>query len=434
MITRVIQLVCIGLFFLSASICADTLRIASTNGSGISSIDATASVIIWTNSHAGAFDLEHAADPNTEWLPLTYGIASQSVEMTQFPTDRSYRLGFTPFPYGLGSNANETLTVMSNVYGFIEANADIVSHHFDAGVPWPEALDHLPFSTNMENDLLFRKFMTPTSHTVFLSMTPIDIGRTMMSPYRGEQEDMPLPAPWDTYAFDHTNVMNAYYFYCKRMIDFFEPEYASIGIEVNLLMDLSPHLWPAYFTLHTSTYARLKTDFPTLPIAVSWTGMDLVDGYTDAIHTQQLAAVNMMTNHIDYYGLSMHTFISALTAETVIPVALIRAIAGLVDKPLAICETGYPAQPFDLLGGTLVFNGSEEKQAQFFKNLFTALDDFDLRFVINFVPIDYDQLWNEIGQPDDINKVWRDTGLLDETLSPREALRVWRGRLALQVR
>ena len=52
---------------------------------------------------------------------------------------------------------------------------------------------------------------------------------------------------------------------------------------------------------------------------------------------------------------------------------------------------------------------------------------------MNFIAIDYDQLWNEVGQPDNLYKIWKDTGLYDEALAPRDALRIWRGKLSLPV-
>ena len=390
-----------------------------------------ASITATANTPLTSFDVERAIAPSGEWLPVASGTGSTATVSAPAPIGRSFGLGFTPFPYGIGTNMADILLVMSNVYGMIEANGDMVCHHFDSGVPWPEMLAGAPFPTNMLGDLQFRLDHTPEGHAVFLQVTAMDLFRTGLAPYRGEQESLPLPAPWDTYSFDHPDVREAYYQYCRRMIEFFNPAWAGIGIEVNLLMNNSPTQWNAYVSLHTGTYARLKADFPQLPIAVSMTGLDLIEGYTDSIHTQQLAAVQSLTNHMDYFGLSYHPIMSALLAETVPSMELTQEVMGLTGKPVAICETSYPAEAFTLNGGTLTFNGSPQKQARFFQNLFRALHTREALFVVNFITIDYDQLWGEIGQPDDYTKIWKDTGLLDGTLAPREALRIWRGQLAL---
>lgn len=45
---------------------------------------------------------------------------------------RSFHLGFTPFPYDISQEA------VDYVYAAIADDADIIAHHFDDGVPWPE--------------------------------------------------------------------------------------------------------------------------------------------------------------------------------------------------------------------------------------------------------------------------------------------------------
>lgn len=411
---------------------ASMYRVASDTQAVVTSFEGPGGRITWTGVvSTAAFEVQRAETAAGEWLPVAYGSATGATDSAPAPATRAFQLGFTPFPYGIGTNIEAILTIMDNVYGVIATNGDLVCHHFDSGVPWPEALAGAPFPDNMQFDLQFRKSMTPTNHAVFLAITPIRLDRNGLAPYRGEQESMPLPPPWNTYTFDHPDVQAAFYEYCRRMIESLEPDYVIIGIEANLLMDKAPGLWPAYVTLHTNTFAQLKAAFPALPIAVSWTAMDLLGGYTDANPTHQTAAFHSLSNHVDFLGLSFHPILSALLADTVPTIPLIRAALNLRTGTVAICETSYPAETFSLLGGSLNFNGSPDKQALFFKNLFTALDERESLFAVNFITIDYDQLWNEMGQPDDINKLWRDTGLYDQDLAPRDALRIWRGKLAL---
>ena len=47
---------------------------------------------------------------------------------------RPFRMGFTPFPYDLSLDAVEY------TYEKLQSEADIINHHFDNGVPLPEAL------------------------------------------------------------------------------------------------------------------------------------------------------------------------------------------------------------------------------------------------------------------------------------------------------
>lgn len=341
---------------------------------------------------------------------------------------RPYHLGFTPFPYSVEAGA------LAYVYDKLATEADIVSHHFDDGVPWPEALHGDPFHPNIMTDWNGRKNATPSGHKILLSLTPIAITRDTIAPYKGESGDMAMPSPWDTYTFDHDSVKMAFLNYCIRAIDFFEPDYFCMGIEVNLLInaDESMTQWNAYTDLHKYVYGQLKTRYPHLPLLVSFTGMDLIASYTDADHLLQMQGFNDIIDYSDYFGLSLHTAISALMADS-FPGNVFDNIFALSSKPVAVCETSFPADTFSLLGGTLSFDGSETKQAAFFDTLLNRCEAVEAEFIINFVLRDYDALWEWLGSPDDINKFWRDTGFYDEDGRPRPVLDMWKQKLALPV-
>ncbi|MBD3402494.1 hypothetical protein GF420_06340 [candidate division GN15 bacterium] len=338
---------------------------------------------------------------------------------------RSYYLGYTPFPYDVTSQA------VQYSYSRIAAETDIVAHHFDDGIPWPEALRGEAFHSNIMNDWQHRVDAAPAGHAIYLALTPISINRDDLAPYKGESPDMALPSPWDSYGFDHDSVKVAYTSYCRRAIDFFSPEFVAIGIEVNLLAksDTGNLMWADYVELHRHVYQQLKGEYPSLPIMVSFTGMDLIDGFTDADHAVQSQAFADVIGYTDYYGLSMHTVISAFMADS-LPPRVLDSVFSLSGKPIAICETSYPAESFSVLGGSLQFNGSPTKQDQFFADLFTACDQYGCEFIINFVIRDYDALWLAMGSPDDINKLWRDTGFYDEDGNARPVLTRWLEALA----
>lgn len=341
------------------------------------------------------------------------------------PAKKKYPLGFTPFPYSTTSIDQ----VLDYVYEKLSTDANLVSHHFDDGIPWNEALNNQPYPNAITNDWNFRVNNTPASHKVLVSVTPISISRDGLAPYRNNNGgDQPLPSPWDTYAFNAPDVKTAFLNHCKKVISVFNPDYLAIGIESNLLKKSAPSQWDSYVDLHHYVYTELKKLYPALPVFVSFTGFDLA-GYTDANQTEQLAALNDLIGDCDYFGLSLHPQFSQFLAEVVPPVVDLQTIFALSSKPIAVCETSYPAQNFSIYGGALMYSGTPQKQIQYFQNLFTACETFDTRFVVNFVLRDYDQLWEEIGSPDDYNKIWRDTGFYDENGTEREVLQWWKSRL-----
>jgi hypothetical protein len=70
--------------------------------------------------------------------------------------------------------------------------------------------------------------------------------------------------------------MKTYLSYCLRAIEFFKPDYLTVGIEVNEIHNLGPKTWNAYVALHKHVYAELKKVHPRLPIFASWTLHNMV--------------------------------------------------------------------------------------------------------------------------------------------------------------
>ena len=139
--------------------------------------------------------------------------------------NRNYYLGFTPYPYDVTTEAQDY------VYNKISKDADIINHHFDDGIPWNEALYNQSFNSNITNDWAYRKAKTPAGHKVIVSITPINTSRDGLALYKGAQPNMTLPAPWNGYNFNNPYVEEAYINYCRRVIDYFNPDYLVIGIE-----------------------------------------------------------------------------------------------------------------------------------------------------------------------------------------------------------
>ena len=340
---------------------------------------------------------------------------------------RGFYIGFTPFPYAISEES------IIYTYERIEADGDIINHHFDNGVPWEEALHDLPFHQNIMADWNFRKARTVEAHKIYLSVTPLNFLRTGLASYRAESDNMTLPAPWDSYSFSHPDVETAYFNYCKRIIDFFAPDYFNMAIEANLFFVNESGQWSAYVEFHRRVFERLKQEYPELPVFCSIVGAYLLPDFIDNNdHVQQRLAALQLLEHSDYYGLSFYPYLSSYLG-TPYPANTLDELFSISDKPLAITETGYTAQTFsmDAGGGNIVTVESDQmRQDNYIKDLFEACDRRKALFVINFAIRDYDQLWQKIGSPNDINIAWRDSGLYDENGVPRLALSTWRQYLS----
>jgi hypothetical protein len=335
---------------------------------------------------------------------------------------RNFYMGFTPFPY------ESSVDAANFTYARLSEDADIINHHFDNGVPWIEAFSGDDFSESIMGDWNFRKSQTKASHKIYLSVTPINFTRTGLAAYRGEQDNMALPSPWDTYSFNSIEVKTAYLNYCKRIIDFFNPEYFNMAIEANLLYVNNPARWSEYLELHQYIYSALKASYPSLPIFCSVSGAYLLEGFiNNNDHVQQRLAVLQLLEYSDLYSLSFYSYLTTYLGNPY-PANTFDALFNLSDKPLAIAETGYAAQTFsiDIGSGLIKIESDQEKQEKYIRDLLTACMKRETKFVINFVVRDYDQLWAQIGSPNDIAIAWRDTGLIDENGEPRKAYSTWK--------
>lgn len=337
---------------------------------------------------------------------------------------RPFLLGFTPFPFDLNEEAQEW------VYAHIAVDADIVAHHFDGGVPWPEALAGDNYDPHLLAEWEYRRNHTPEGHKVYVAITPISNTRDNLALYRGDSDNMPLPAPWDEYGFDHPDVKTAYLNYAIEVVDFFEPDFLAIGIECNLLAAKSDELWPGYLELHQEVYAQLKAMYPDLPIFVSLLGTALLDGYQwEVDHAQQMRVLEDILPYTDYFGISIYPYLTTYLAEE-IPETMWQDLFSLSDKPIALAETGYVADVFEL-AGTVQVNGTPEKQEAYIQRLLQEAQEREFVFVINFLLHDIDPLLEVL--PEELSEIalpWRDSGLYDENGQPRPALRTWHMALA----
>lgn len=59
--------------------------------------------------------------------------------------------------------------------------------------------------------------------------------------------------------------MQAYVSYSRCMLEFFQPDYLTIGIDVNEIVQAGSDTWKAYAALHRHVYEELKKDTRTCP-------------------------------------------------------------------------------------------------------------------------------------------------------------------------
>lgn len=340
---------------------------------------------------------------------------------------RGFYMGFTPFHYSWIEDK------LPETYKMIEAHSDIILHHFDEGVPWPEALRNAPYHEEVEAKLEFRKKQKKKGQKVFVATTPIDFNRKQLAMYWGEKEGMERPKEWRELKFDDPKVIEAYINYCKRLIETFKPDYFSYGIEVNLLARNSPQDYEKFKVLASRVYPEIKRMYPELPVMLSFYLLP-----PNQIETTR-KQVNPLLPYTDIFAISTYPYMGldgAGYAASEIPpdwFTQVRKVAP--DKPFAIAETGYIAEDFSAF--TTKIPGSPEQQVIYVDRLMREAAALDAEFVIWFVVADYDDLWTVLKfvvMFSPLARAWKDTGLFDGDLQPRPALDVWDRWLKLPYR
>jgi len=370
------------------------------------------------------------SDINIDDLSLVYAgwtskaetrTVEQVKEVPAVVKERPFFMGFTPFPW------DTTLAAVESTYDGIIANGDIICHHFDGGVPWPEALEDKPFSTHMLSDWKRRKESTPEGFKVFVAVTPLDTFRKGMALYHGDKENMPLPKSFKGKAFDDPEVMKAYLNYCRRVVEYFRPDYLALGIEVNELLHNSADKWPGFVRLYKYVYGELKRDHPQMPVFATFTLHNMLQEDASDIKMQRSKVKEFLTE-VDLVGISFYPFIKTL-GDSERPIEAFDWIRKFVgDKPIAITETGFPAEPTRIEDFKVNLPGSQQGQARYIETLLSTACREQYLFVIAFLYRDYDALWEKIkvGVSGDWAAAWRDCGLVDETGKTRPAYEVWR--------
>jgi hypothetical protein len=335
-------------------------------------------------------------------------------------------IGFTPQPYDISLDEAEMARIHQQVYAFINGNGNIVSHHFDDGVPWIEALSDAPFRPNVANNIERRRRLTAPGLKVFLSVTPLNKMRKSKAGYWGDQDDQPLD-DWAHKGFDHPDVVAAYLKYCHRMIQTFRPDYFAYAIEANLWpLDKSSEFGRLWFLLAV-TYNQLKASYPNLPIFVTVSDPNDQEHLYRLHYTQALLAIS------DYVAVSTYPFGDPDIANGSKPLpsnwfSKLKSLAP--TKPFAVAETGFAAESVIVADRVIVGGATPAVQAEYMNRLLREAAASGAKFVIWFVPIDYHRLWSKVGSPDRAwVAFWMTNGLLNQNFQPRPAYVMWSGFL-----
>lgn len=338
---------------------------------------------------------------------------------------RDVLYGFTPFPYDL------SLEAVENTWDFTTEHSTLFAAHMDACVPWNEILAEQPLPQWLLDDWASSRSRI-AGRPVYIAITPTKQDRVTAAFACGTNENdaqEPPPEIADV-ALDDPVVQAAYLEYARRVVEFWEPQFLVLAIEINEMLVQSPATWPSMEALYLATFHEIKKEYPDVQVGIEAVLQDLLD-------EDNAAAFKRAADVSDFLGLSFYPYGTAYGEFFGVPALPdppaqwrepLEWVVTWTDTPIGISETGYTTENYDLPVGddVIAFTGDVELQRQFTQDLVAFSKWAQFLYVIWFVPIDYDALTEAIGEGADSSfPIWEDTGLLDENLKERPAFAEW---------
>lgn len=398
------------------------------------------------------------------------------------PAARSFEMGFTPSLYDAPPDAPAYIAMLDWVYDTIRNEGTFFNLHLDHGVPWVEAAaddfasPELPYSPHFRASWQAHRSRIPAGHTLMVSVNPTGVPRDVIAPYFGvgegfiynelferigdgivaDFENRLPPAPWNSYPFNHPQVKLAFTNYCRRVIQYYSPEYLVMSIETTATMHEDPEAYAQLVELVRHVYEQLKARPETrdvqLLVSLSATSF-MTDEYGVALKHEeqpllkrelQIQGVLDIAPYVDGFALSFYPHYSKWNSTFMLATMFdeLWDVLAMAGKPVGFSESGWPAETFDVLG--FQFFSDADKQARFLRLTIAESEaaPVPVRFLVNFRTRDGDLQWQrmlEWSQEDpprisaqfvEFYKYFRDIGIFDGNGHARPVTQIWREHLA----
>jgi hypothetical protein len=365
--------------------------------------------------------------------PLRLAVLLFVIALTASTGQRSFAAsdtawGFTPFPYDF------TLEAVNRTYKVIEDDATLFAIHRDNGIPWQEALEDKPFPKKVTEEWQARVGHIKAHHKVYVGLAPLAHDRVSL---HSIAEGSKTPKSFLNKALNSNEVKTAYLNYARRAVDTFNPDYLNLGIEVGELMTRNKKRWAQFEELFEYVKNGIEKDHPNIQIGISFGLQALME--PGAIRSAQRIIADS-----DYVGISfyphMSKFHEAIGSSALPPppnqwLEPLNWLRKNVDKPIAICETGYTTRPVRLNNPKMVMDGSEDLQKRYLQDLAGLAARDNYLFVAWFLPIDYKALSERANFAEgSVNRLWEYIGLFGPDLKPKPAWPIWKQIVSGQVK
>ncbi|MFZ6051814.1 hypothetical protein [Halocola ammonii] len=329
--------------------------------------------------------------------------------------NRNFGMGFTTWPY------EATQERVEDTYDFLGNNGSIYYEHLDNRIPWDAFINDTSLPEAYVNDVQGRVNNAPADLDFLLSVSILNNGRTdLIEDYSGN-----IPV------YENLNdpeIAEAYTEHLTYLINQLDPDYLVMSLESNELLINSPEKWESYKLLMAEIRTEINTQFPGLPVSESMTLHNWLSPDIDEPQTYINEISDYVTN-FDFTAVSFYPYFKGLSSEAEFQTAF-DFLHSQTSSPIAFVETAHLAENLVVENLNLSIESDECEQNDYLETLLLNAQEQDYEFVIWWAHRDFDALWETLpSESQDLAKIWRDTGLLDEDGNERPAIVTWREML-----
>lgn len=308
---------------------------------------------VYSNSH---LDLDQDRDIDGKDLAELVLVNSNIEEIAQqFGSNyRSFYMAATPFRF----ETQPYYASVEFIFEGFENNVDMVSLHMDGffGLPWDEfknnSTPNQPWYNKMQD---IKERVNQLGTGIYLSLTPLSGMRDSLgSKAVDESGTLKIQQAWyaGCYDFDADpeNIREAYLNYVTWMVDFFQPDYLTHGIEINLYLKACPDTYDSLVRLLNEVYDREKARQPSLPIFPSFTAAAMwgYGGNGDCSVGERTCLIENISRQSelkrDRWGISAYPVFQQWewnrTSEQKMPTDYFSAFQELTGEHVVFAETG----------------------------------------------------------------------------------------------
>jgi hypothetical protein len=377
---------------------------------------------------------------------------------------RSFYMASAPFIFEV---TDISISSEFDFTGF-DGRVDMVSLHMDNffGLPWPAFIAGTdPPDVWLEKMAQIRAEIEALGVGVYLSLTPLGGIRDQIADLAEEVDgELFVNNAWlpGCYNFDtgpnHAAHRTGYLNFVRWMVDYFQPEYLTHGIEINIYDLACPDDYDSVITLLNDVYDQGKAIDPSLPIFGTFaSSMMWFEGEIDCWPNDRtclranLAKIEKLKQ--DRYGVSSYP-IWVYNELPEWPTDYYRAFAEEQEKTVVFGEIGWNTHDVTIPYPTLedscmtVTHSSDADQIAFLDHLFSeaqtmgsdlvvwwSLRDFLFEQILTGCPCDAPGLWcllydavYDIGLlPSWV--MWGSMGVIDFDAKPKPGYNAWKNWL-----